>query len=120
MSGFPTLKTGAVAQYPAERRLQFSTDGVRFVDGSGQRYQNYAAPVRRWVVKLDLLDENEMQNVQEFFRSQRGASGTFAFADPWDGTPHPSCSFDVDGLSMSYQADLRGQTQVIIRENRSS
>ena len=120
MSGFPTLKTGAVAQYPAERRVQFSTDAVRFVDGSEQRFQNYAAPVHRWVVKLDLLDENEMQKVQEFFRSQRGASENFAFTDPWDQTPYRSCSFDVDGLSMAYEGDLRGKTQITIRENRSS
>ena len=38
---FPTLKTGAVMQYPGKRILQFSTDVVRFLDGTEQRYREY-------------------------------------------------------------------------------
>lgn len=37
---FPTLKTGATLQYPAQRATAFSTDVVRFVDGSEQRFRD--------------------------------------------------------------------------------
>jgi len=43
---FPTLKTGAVVQYPAKRVLRFNTQALRFLDGSehgkGARYPQYA------------------------------------------------------------------------------
>jgi hypothetical protein len=57
---FPTLKTGAVAQYPLNRGLRFQTQAVRFMDGSLQRYRIYGTNLRQWVVKLALLDEQEL------------------------------------------------------------
>ncbi len=34
MATFPVLKTGAAAQYPLDRGVRFSTQAVRFMDGS--------------------------------------------------------------------------------------
>ena len=39
MNEFPKLKTGAVAQYPAQRTTRYSTHVMRFMDGSEQRYR---------------------------------------------------------------------------------
>jgi hypothetical protein len=49
---FPTLKTGAVAQYPATDSNQFASFVVRFLDGSDQRHRQFPAPLRTWVIKL--------------------------------------------------------------------
>ena len=73
MATFPILKTGAVAQYPARRRVEFQNQAVRFVNGSEQRYRDCTAPRRGWEIALELLDEGELAAVEEFFRA---ASGT--------------------------------------------
>src|SRR5579872_2368929 len=60
MATFPALKTGAVAQYGSSRTRGFSTQVFRFLDGSEQRFQDYGAPLRRWTIRLSLLDEAEL------------------------------------------------------------
>src|ERR1700681_1580372 len=102
MASFPALKTGAVAQYPCDRTRQFSTQVYRFLDGSEQRFPAYPAALRRWTIRLDLLDEAELETLREFFMSETGCAGSFIFTDPWDGTVHPNCSFDVDILALEF------------------
>jgi hypothetical protein len=112
------LKTGAVAQYPADRAVQFSTQVYRFLDGSEQRFPAYGAPLHRWAIRLNLLDEVEMSALGDFFVSQEGRSGTFSFTDPWDGTVYPNCSFESDTLAMEFEGPQQGAMQTIVRENR--
>jgi phage-related protein len=116
---FPALKTGAVAQYPSDQVQNFSTQVVRFVDGSEQRFPGYGARLHRWVIRLELLDESELTNLEQFFESEGGRAGTFTFADPFDGTVYGSCSFDADQLAMNFNDISEGKAQVTIRENRS-
>jgi hypothetical protein len=116
MSAFPRLKTGAVAQYPATRARSYATDVHRFVDGSEQAYRASARRLR-WVVRLDLLDETELVELQRFAVSMQGRFGSFSFEDPWDGTVHPDCSMDQDELEMRLAGEARGATVVVIREN---
>jgi len=117
MATFPILKTGAVAQYPVTRTLQFSTKILRFVDGTEQRFREFKRPLRRWVIRLDLLDEGELAAVEDFFQSQQGRAGSFSFTDPWDGTPYPNCSLDHDGMDAYLQGPDRGRATLIVREN---
>src|ERR1700737_4467549 len=63
MNVFPVLKTGAVMQYPAERWASYSTQTVRFLDGTEQRFGDYSTPLHRWVIRLVALDETEMHLV---------------------------------------------------------
>ncbi len=119
MASFPTLKTGVVAQYPSDRARQFSTQVLRFLDGSEQRFPEYGVPLRRWLIRLDWLDEAELVKVEQFFENQDGRAGTFSFTDPWDGTVYPNCSFDSDVLALEYQGQGRGKTSVVVKENRS-
>jgi hypothetical protein len=116
---FPRLKTGAVMQYPAGKGLRFATEVVRFVDGSEQRYRDFGAAVRRWVVRLDLLDEAEVTAIEEFFAANQGAFGSFSFTDPWDGTEYPDCSLDQDGLEVVLAGEMRAAAALIVVENRS-
>jgi hypothetical protein len=116
---FPTLKTGAVAQYGSDRTRVFSTQVLRFVDGSEQRFPGYGTALLQWVIRLDLLDESELEALELFFESEGGRVGTFSFTDPWDGTVYPSCSFGSDELAMTFQDVARGNTQVVVKENRT-
>ena len=119
MSTFPTLKTGAVMQYPAQRALEFSTATVQFVDGSEQRFRNYQAPLHRWVIQLSLLDESERHQFEEFFRAIAGQAGSFSFTDPWDGTNYSSCSVANDDMTTVLSSEWNAQTSLTVRENRS-
>ena len=119
MSNFPTLKTGAVLQYPAQKGIQFSTAIVRYLDGSEQRFATYQTPLHRWMIRLDMLDESELHELREFFRTQNGAAGTFVFTDPWDGTQYSSCSIEEDEMTDTEADVSNGQTSLTIRENRS-
>lgn len=119
MSTFPTLKTRAVVQYPAQRGLKFSTTALQFVDGSEQRFGNYQAPLHEWVIALNLLDQSELHQFQEFFRTMTGAGETFAFTDPWDGVHYPNCRIESDTLTTVLATEWKGKTSVTVRENRS-
>ncbi len=119
MNNFPVLKTGAVAQYPAERTPMFSTQVLRFVDGSEQRFGGYGAPLHQWAIQFSKLDETEMHAIQEFFRQMAGRAGTFSFTDPWTGTVYPSCSLASDELTETFVAESQGETMLTVRENRS-
>jgi len=118
MSEFPKLKTGAVMQYPASRSLECATQVFRFVDGSEQRYRE-RPPVRRWVIRLERLDEEELQNLQAFFVSAQGRVGSFSFMDPWDEIEHDDCSLEGDELAVEVSEEMRGRTVLVVRENRS-
>jgi hypothetical protein len=119
MTTFPKLKTEAVMQYPGVKALRFQSEIVRFVDGSEQRYRDAASALHRWTVRLDLLDERELSALDEFFEANQGAFGSFAFIDPWDGTEYPDCSLESDSFEFTLTGEMRGQTKLEIRENRS-
>jgi hypothetical protein len=118
VSAFPSLKTGAVAQYPSDRQQNFSTQVLRFLDGGEQRFPGYGATLRRWVIRLDLLDEGEMADLEAFFLDQGGRAGVFSFTDPFDAAVYASCSFDADELALTFGGPQEGKTSVTIKENR--
>ena len=119
MAIFPALKTGAYAQYPSDRTRQFATAAYRFLDGSEQRFAHYGSPLRRWTIRLNLLDEAELTALEQFYVAQGGRDGTFTFTDPFDEIVCPSCSFDGDTGLFEYAGAGRGTAIVVVRENRS-
>lgn len=119
MSAFPTLKTGAVTQYPSHRGVQFSTVALQFIDGSEQRFRGYQAPLHQWLIQLSLLDQEELQQLQEFFRSLSGRTEDFSFTDPWDGANYTSCSLASDNMTALLTGEWNGSTALTVQENRS-
>src|SRR5690349_9784475 len=119
MSDFPALNTGAVMQYPAQRSMEFATKVLRFLDGTEQRFAGYGTLLRRWVIRLEKLSEDEMNRISSFYRVQAGASGTFSFTDPWDGTVYPNCSFEEDEMTVGLSSENQLKTTLTIRANRS-
>jgi hypothetical protein len=118
MADFPSLSTGAITQYPSERRTGYSATILRFVDGSEQRWRDQSSSIRRWVLRLPLLNETEAGVLASFFDAQAGRAGHFSFQDPWDGTVYPDCSFEQDSLPIDFSGEGRAAASVTIRENR--
>jgi len=118
VASFPALKTGAVAQYPSDRTLRFSTLRFRFVDGSEQRFPRFGTPLRRWVIRLELPDEGELALLEAFFLEQGGRAGRFSLLDPWDGVVHANCSFESDAMMAEYREAGDGRALVVVKENR--
>ncbi len=116
MSNFPTLKTGAVLQYPAVRELRRDTTVLRFVDGAEQRYRESGSTVHRWLIRLDQIDEEELAAIERLFQEAGARTGTFSFRDPWDDRVYAGCSFDDDELTGARRGEGRGETVVIVRE----
>jgi hypothetical protein len=119
MATFPTLKTGAVMQYPATAKTRYSSQLLQFVDGSEQRYRDYRAALHVWVIRLDLLDEEEMKAFEDFFIAEQGQFGSFTFVDPKDNTTYSDCSLMIDDFDFTLNGERRGRTSMMIRENRS-
>lgn len=114
MATFPVLKTGAVAQYPLDRGVRFSTQAVRFMDGSRQKFRLIGAGLRQWTVKLDLLDEEELGAVIAFVEQQ--TSATFAFTDPVTGDNVATCIISGEQFDATMSREMSGQTTVVIKE----
>ena len=119
MARFPKLTTGAVTQYPSARRTAYSTKVKRFVDGKEQRFRNAGKPVRKWVVKLRHVSEEELGKLASLFLTVQGEFGSFSFVDPWDGTEYPDCSFEQELFEIVALADGRYESHLIIRANAS-
>jgi hypothetical protein len=116
---FPTLKTGAVMQYPATRRLCYNTDTIRFLDGTEQRFRDNPAVLHQWTIELSLLDESELAALDQFFVTNQGRFGSFSFTDPWDGAVYPNCSLAKDAFSFQLTGEMRGKATVTVCENRT-
>ncbi len=119
MASFPSLKTGAVAQYPVKTTYLFRTDTVWFLDGSEQRFRNSASTLHRWEIDLSKLDEQEMASIEQFFLVNQGTTLPFAFTDPWSGSTYANCSIDGGELGLVFDSAQSGSTKIAIRENRT-
>ncbi len=119
MSAFPTLKSGAVAQYPLRREISYRTAEVRFLDGSAQRFRLRGARARRWTIRLDLLGEDELSALEEFFLARSGRMESFAFVDPRDGAAYQDCSFENEEAEFGMTGTMHGRTELIVRQNWS-
>jgi len=118
MADFPKLKTGALAQYPLQRRVEYPTTVLRFLDGAEQRWPEQGSASRKWVVRLDLLDEGEISSLAAFFDTQSGRGGHFSFEDPLDGSLHGDCSFEQDKATIEAACEGRWSTELTVRENK--
>ena len=117
MATFPVLKTGAVMQYPAVVTIRYSNQLIQFVDGFEQRYRDYAAPLHEWLIRLELLDEEEIRSLEQFFTDQDGQFESFVFVDPMDNVTYPDCSLVIDDMDVTVDGERRCKTSVVVREN---
>jgi len=116
---FPTLKTGAVMQYPGKRVLQFCTDVVRFLDGTEQRYRDYARYCTGGPSNSTYWMNLNLPSTTNSLYLTRARSETFSFTDPWDGTVYANCSLAADTFAFTVTGEMRGATTVTVCENRT-
>lgn len=116
MLRFPSLKTGVIAQHPLAGGLDRPVRIFTFLDGKEQRF-----PVRRgsrrWVVRLDQLDEREAAAVEAFVRTHLLTLEPFEFIDPATGEAHSPCRLAGDVHEIRAGGPGRVATAlVIVRE----
>ncbi len=118
MANFPLLSTGAVTQYPLIVTTGQSSQVIRFLDGTDQRYLMHGRMLRQWQIRLELLNESEIQALEAFFAAQLGGYSTFIFPDPCSGAEVPNCRFAEDALVSGYEAaDISGTSFWVIETN---
>lgn len=118
MSEVPKLKTGAPAQYPSVKKIQYRTEVLRFVDGSEQRYRQVGMPVRRWQLSWRVVDEEEAERLSEFFHGQQGSYGNFSFKDPWTGEEYEA-ELGTDLLELEERGESNVTCNLAINERRA-
>lgn len=116
MSTFPLLSSGAVTQYPTAFVTGQSVQVIRFLDGAEQRYLTQGRAFRSWQIRLDLLKENEIAQVESFFIGQQGDYSTFVFPDPISGSLVPNCRLAAPRLVSEYIGPDVGSVSLIVME----
>ena len=114
MATFPTLRTGAVAQYPLERAVHFPVQSVRFLNGSRQSYRLSGRGLRKLTIHLDLLDEAEVAALIAFADAQ--GSHAFDFTDPVTGVAVSKCVIGQNQFRAGLDARQEGWSEVFIEE----
>lgn len=117
MPMFPLLKSNAAAQYPVARTVEYPTEVLRFVDGTEQRFRSAKAVRRQWVIRLSLLEEEEIQRIAGFLRETAGRANSFSFTDPLSQTVYPNCTLESDQAVLEWAGDQRANAIFVIREN---
>ena len=114
MPTFPSLKTGAVAQYPLKVLEAFRTEEIGFLDGSSHRYSTGGTPLRNWFVSFERLDPRETDVVLGFL-AKHGAE-VFSFVDPLTGATIPSCTVRGFEFINTTTDELNDEVSVVIEE----
>lgn len=118
MSQFPLLNTGAVVQYPLEFSSGQSSQIIRFLDGADQRHSVSGKPLRRWGIKLEQLNEDEIWALEMFFADQLGTYSTFTFPDPVGGVDVPNCRFAGNSFTEEFTGpDVSAVSFVLVETN---
>ena len=116
MADFPSLSSGAVTQYPALMGSGQGAQVIRFLDSTDQRYLVQPRALRQWQIRLDLLNEREVQAFEAFFTAQSGDYSPFAFPDPFSGTAVQNCRLAAPGFISEYLGVDAGSTSFWVIE----
>jgi len=119
MANFPLLSTGAVTQYPTGLTTGQAVEVIHFLDGSDQRYLTHPKTLRQWEIRLDLLNETEVAQLEAFFVEQQGEYSTFVFSDPISGSMVPNCRIAAPGMASEYLAVDIGSASLIVVETNA-
>jgi len=118
MATFPLLNSGAVMQYPAPLTFSRPAQVIRFLDGSDQRFSARGGALRSWQIKLSLLNDAEIAQIEAFFQAQSGEYSLFDFPDPFSGASVPNCQLGAPGLAMVHQeTDVNSTSFWVVETN---
>ena len=99
--------------------IRFSTRVLRFTDGSEQRFRDSKGARRRWMIRLELLTDDESAALASFIEARQGRHGIFTFFDPWDEVEYPNCSLEQDSHEIEMRGHLRAAATIWVRQNWS-
>lgn len=117
MFTFPDAISRLVFQYPTKREVTFSTQVIRFLGGSEQRYP-IASALRQWQAQPVLLPDKELRELESFFALVGGSNTSFEFTDLWDGSVYPICYFKDDAFESTSTEQDRTTVVFTILEGR--
>ncbi|MBV8812522.1 MAG: hypothetical protein JO033_27945 [Acidobacteriaceae bacterium] len=116
MPTFPLLSSGAVAQYSLPVLTGQAVQTIRFLDGADQRYLIQGRTFRQWEIRLTLLTDSEIAQLQTFFTEQQGDYTKFDFPDPLSGQMIPNCRLLIPEMTCSYEGVGASSTLLYVTE----
>jgi hypothetical protein len=79
---YPQLPSGALTQFPVQRRHQVRTLLNRAADGSVVKLADPGAETVQWQLKYSALTDAELAALLQFFTAAEGTLNNFTFVDP--------------------------------------
>jgi hypothetical protein len=116
MNLYPSLKTGAAAQYPFRTRQVFRTQTLTFLDGTEQRYSQCSRGLKAWILNYSQLEEAEMQILRDFVSQHTMTNTPFVFVDPQTSIVYQKCRLAQCQLTERWVAEESGTATVGIEE----
>src|SRR5260370_3026181 len=81
---FPQLSTGAVAQYPIQKRRLLRTVVNETLGGATVKLADPNASAVEWTLDFQTLSDNERDSLAQLFGAVEGQLSDFTFLDPTD------------------------------------
>ena len=81
---FPQLSTGAVGQYPIQKRRLSRTVVNESWDGTRLKLADPGAAAVEWTLDFQTLTDNERDSLEQLYGGVEGRLGDFTFLDPTD------------------------------------
>jgi hypothetical protein len=79
---YPQLPTGALAQFPAQKRRHMRTLVNTAADGTAVKLADPEAGTVEWQLKYAALSDSELGTLLQFFAATEGTLTSFTFVDP--------------------------------------
>lgn len=79
---YPQLATGALSQFPVQRRHQLRTLVNTAADGTVVKLADPGAETVEWQLNYAALSDAELAALQQFFSAAEGTLNSFTFLDP--------------------------------------
>jgi len=116
MPNLPSLQTGSTVQYPFVTSLKYSTEIIRFVDGSEQRFSQSGNVHRAWNVEFRDLTPSETEAIAAFVEDSTSTNQEFAFHDPVTGEVHSHCRLAAERVPVQHAGEKRSNLWLTIKE----
>jgi len=79
---YPQLATGALSQFPVQKRRRLRTVVNTSLDGRAIKLTDPGAETTEWQLAYAGLTDDEVAALQEFFAATEGTLNSFTFLDP--------------------------------------
>jgi len=79
---YPQLGTGAITQFPVQKRRRLRTVVNAAADGTFVKLADPNGEYTEWGLQYSLLSDGEMSSLEQFFAAAEGTLNGFTFLDP--------------------------------------